>query len=97
MVFLDPDFLKDAEISANRDSENRMIVASFFSTQHRNVTERRRDSGTDGGTDRAMATTALALQAMPTDALSKQHKIETAVTSVNHTTTMQLLYTDSCD
>ena len=27
--------------------ENRMIVASFFSTKHRNVTEGRTDSGTD--------------------------------------------------
>jgi len=41
-------------------SENRMIVASFFSTKHRNVT----DGLTDGGTGRPVAITAVALQAM---------------------------------
>ena len=40
------------------DSENRMIVASFVSTQYRNVTERQMDT--------AMANTAVALQAMRT-------------------------------
>ena len=29
------------------DAENRMIVASFISTKHRNVTEGRTDGGTD--------------------------------------------------
>jgi len=45
------------------DSENRMIVASFVLTQHQHVPEGQTDSGT---TDRAMANTAVALQAMPT-------------------------------
>ena len=37
-----------------------MILASFFLTKHRNVT----DGQTDGRTDTAMANTAVALQAM---------------------------------
>ena len=39
------------------DSENRMIVASFVSTKHRNVTEGR----TDGQIDTAMANTAVSI------------------------------------
>ena len=38
-----------------------MIVASFISTKHRNVTEGQTDSGTDGGTDTAVAYTAVSI------------------------------------
>ena len=43
--------------------ENRMIVAPFVSTKHRNVTE---DGQTDRQTDTAVAYTAVALQAVRT-------------------------------
>ena len=62
MIFTSP----ETRMTVLPDSENRMIVASFVSTKHRNVTERQMDRQADGGTDRAMANTALALQAMPT-------------------------------
>ena len=48
------------------DSENRMIVASFISTKHRNVTEGRTDGGRDGH-DRSIYSGALqAVQAVQT-------------------------------
>jgi len=60
-----PDYLHSPEtrMIVLPDSENHMIVASFVSTKHRNVTERQ----TAGRrADRAIAYTALALQAIPT-------------------------------
>ena len=41
--------------------ENRMIVASFISTKHRNVTEGRTDRRRAGGTDPIMAYTAVSI------------------------------------
>ena len=42
--------------------ENRMIVASFVSTKHRNVTEDRQTDGqTDGRTDSIVAYTAVSI------------------------------------
>ena len=49
------------------DGGNRMIVASFVSTKHRNVTERQ----TDGGTDTPVAYTAVSI-ARYADALKQE-------------------------
>ena len=44
------------------DGENRMIVASFVSTKHRNVTEdRQTDEQADGRTDPTVAYTAVSI------------------------------------
>ena len=45
------------------DSENRMIVASFISTQYHNVTEGQTDRQTAGWTETAISNTVVTLQA----------------------------------